>query len=362
MKINAINISNSAAQCWQIDVEIADKPSLYLSYQGVDGLPCANDSIALLLFIEAMVNGSDLIFPDGHSVSTTLMTNLMKLQEVFIRWYPHLNRVSIVAEQSTPKVANNETLTLFSGGVDSMYTFTENLSDITDLMLCIGLDIQLSETKKKQNALVKFEALASQFEKNLLLVTTNIREVFPDMDRILQHGALLSAMVLALGKGKLLIPASHNINELFPWGSHPLTDPLFTNGTTEVVHHGAVPRSEKTEQVIAQSEAAKLLRVCNSSDEYNCGQCEKCLRTMFVFAVLKKTPVCLPDLQGDFSPLRKIKIYKENQRTFWQDNYDFAVKHQRSDLAKYAGSILLSYHFRQWLKQGVSLFRQAFKR
>jgi hypothetical protein len=169
-------------------------------------------------------------------------------------------------------------------------------------------------------------------------------------------------MALALGKVKLFIPASHNIDELHPSGSHALTDLLFNNGTTLVEHHGAVTRSEKLTRISEDENALKYLRVCNASEEFNCGECEKCIRSQFTLEVLERPSSAIPALGNRLSVLKRIKIYSEIQRTYWQDNYDFAVKHKKSELAKYANNILLGYNFRQWLKQGLSLFKQFFRK
>lgn len=361
MKINAIKLVRESDLAWCVNIEIEKKELLYLHYQGLDKLSNVGDCVALFLFLESMVEGSDLILPKEYPVSKVLVKNLYSLQEIYIRWFPYLKKINITSELFTPINVTDDALCLFSGGVDSMYTFLENKADISHLLLCIGLDIQLSETTKKQNTLSKYTTLAKEFDKKLLVVTTNLRDVFPQMDRILQHGALLSALVLAAGKGKLYIPASHNMDELFPWGSHPLTDPLFSNGCTDVIHHGAIKRSEKTEKIATTKDAGDLLRVCNSSDEYNCGQCEKCLRTMFVFAALNRELACLPALSADYRELKKVKIYKESQRTFWQDNYDYAVSHNKLKLASYANKILLSYHFRKWLKDGYFILKKLLK-
>lgn len=361
MKVNAIGVTEEADLTWRVDIEIANKQTLYLQFQGVDTLPCLGDCVALFLFFEAMSQGSDLVLPDEFPVSGVLQKNLYALQEIYLRWFPQLKKIKLHCQLTTHNRAHEGVVCLFSGGVDSLYTFIENKADITHLLLCIGLDIQLSETQKRENTLAKYNELATKFNKKLLVVTTNLRDVFPQMDRLLQHGALLSALVLAVGKKKLLIPASHNIDELFPWGSHPLTDPLFSNGCTDVVHHGAIRRTEKTARIADVETAGNLLRVCNSSDNYNCGKCEKCLRTMFVFSALDKQLTCLPSLSDDYEELNTVRIYKENQRTFWQDNYNFAVSQQKFKLAAKANKILFRYHLRQWLKQGLALFKKRMK-
>jgi hypothetical protein len=68
-----------------------------------------------------------------------------------------------------------------------------------------------------------------------------------------------------------------------PHGSHPLLDPLFRTEEMELVHDGGeADRDEKVERIASHESVAKHLRVCwrNTDGAYNCGRCEKCLRTM----------------------------------------------------------------------------------
>lgn len=360
MKVTSIEIVNNAEQEWKIDIDIEGFKPLYLRYQGIDGLPCVNDCVALFLLIQSMSEETDLILPEKNKVSELLLCNMNKFQEIFSCWYPSLKKINIHAQTQQAISSTDGGFSLFSGGADSFYTLIEKQNEISHLFLCLGLDIQLQETDKAQQVIKALTDISKQYDKDLVIITTNVREVFPSINTKLQHGALLAAMVLALGKDKLFIPASHNIDELHPSGSHALTDLLFNNGTTLVEHHGAVIRSKKLTRISEDVNALKYLRVCNASEEFNCGRCEKCIRTQFTLKVLERPSSAIPALSHQLSILNSIKIYSEIQRTYWQDNYDFALEHQQTELAKYANNILLGYNFRQWVKQGIYLFKQFF--
>jgi hypothetical protein len=67
------------------------------------------------------------------------------------------------------------------------------------------------------------------------------------------------------------------------WGTHPGLDPLWSTETLEFVHDSALRgRLPKIALVATNPVARRTLRVCwhNPDDAYNCGRCEKCLRTM----------------------------------------------------------------------------------
>jgi len=355
MKVTAIKESVNKSGSIDVVVNIEHKQDLILNFQGVTKLLCLNDCMFLTLFIQSMAEGTTISMPDEFPISEVLVANMKKLQPIFSQWFPKLlQEIEIDVSTHQVNAAKSGCFSLFSGGVDSFYTFLENQNEISHVFLCIGMDIQLEEITKQKQAISQYQALAEHYGKKLLIASTNIRHVFPNANRSVQHAALFSALVLAYGLEKLFIPASHNINELFPWGSHMLTDPLMSNGITTVVHHGAVSRSCKTIAISEDKHALDSLRICNSSDELNCGECEKCLRTMFVLDALKCQSDNLPSL--DLQLLSNIKIYTDSQFSFWQDNYQLAMEYGRLDLAKYAKKIMKSYEIRQWFKKGRQLF------
>ena len=62
-----------------------------------------------------------------------------------------------------------------------------------------------------------------------------------------------------------------------------MLDPLWSTEASEIVYDGAeATRAQKVMNCLCHSELAmRSLRVCLSADDrYNCGRCEKCLRTM----------------------------------------------------------------------------------
>jgi hypothetical protein len=90
-------------------------------------------------------------------------------------------------------------------------------------------------------------------------------------------------MMMRQGLETVLIAATDHYTQLSPWGSHPLLDPLWSTEATTIIHDGSeATRAEKIMNWICRSDLAlQNLRVCLSpNDQYNCGRCEKCLRTM----------------------------------------------------------------------------------
>lgn len=355
MQVQNIDYTVNENNEQKITVKIQNKKDLILVFYGEQSLANINDCVFLSLFIQSMQEGTDIFMPDKFPVSEVLVANMRKLQPIFSQWFPQ-SLQEIAIHVSTHKVNASEVkgcLSLFSGGVDSFYTFLENQSEISHVFLCIGLDIQLEETVKKEKAIKQYKSLAKDYGKELLIASTNMRHVFPNGYRTAQHTAIYSALVSAYGMKKLYIPASHQITELFPWGSHLLTDRLMSNGITDVIHHGAVARTRKTEVICQDKRALDALRICNSSEDFNCGKCEKCTRTIFALDILQCHSNNLPEL--DHKLLSQLKIHGTSQHAFWQDNYLLAIKYERYDLAKYAKKIIKRFEWRQWLKKGLQL-------
>ena len=119
------------------------------------------------------------------------------------------------------------------------------------------------------------------------------------------------------------------------WGSHPRTDPLFSTRHTSIVHYGSeFDRFERTAYLAGAETAMRYLRVCwESSIGANCGECEKCVRTMAAMEVLGILDQCSTFPANAFS-LRKLEnIYSGALGVYYQNLRDHALEHGRSDIA-----------------------------
>lgn len=134
-----------------------------------------------------------------------------------------------------------------------------------------------------QTVINRIRPFAKSFGKELVPIETNLfhLERAFRMMRILSHGSCLTATALALGFRAVYIPSSHPYSEMFAWGSHPVTDRLWSNGCTELIHDGAgYHRTEKIAEMAANRRILDNLIVCWNKPNENCGTCGKCLRTM----------------------------------------------------------------------------------
>lgn len=174
----------------------------------------------------------------------------------------------------------------FTGGVDSYFTLISNSSGIDALLYVHGFDVPLDDSDLRARTVEHLTAAALSANKRLIEVETNVRLVLDDYAGwgAIAHGPAIASIGHLLGQaaGTLLIPATHTYSDQYAWGSHPLTDPLWGSDTLSIVHDGAgVSRVEKTVKLADSDSARRHLRVCwqGAPRTYNCGRCEKCLRT-----------------------------------------------------------------------------------
>ena len=249
----------------------------------------ADASLAAGLF-PAMKFGSDLRIEGTVSLKLLRATNT--IQDIVKAWFPGYISISIGADISNRAESNNQrgVGAFFSLGIDAFYTLLKHQNEITTLIFIHGFDIPLDNRVFRDRASRHVREVAAAFGKVLVEVETNLPEYLEKISPSFvpaggdAHGAVLASIALLLSPQlkKVYIPSSNPYDVLIPTGSHPMLDPLWSTEDVEIVHDGCKTRVEKA-AFIAQSEIAlKNLRVCffRPEDGINCGQCEKCLRSM----------------------------------------------------------------------------------
>lgn len=355
MEIINLLAQRHEGQSWTLSAEV-DSTRIYFTYDGIE-MPDSiiGDPFVIAALIPSMRRKETLLVDNSVPVSQQLLENLKQYQEIYRHWYPRIDEVEIDAENIIDhKVAGQHSGSFFSGGVDSIYTVSKSLEKLDYLLLCRGLDIPIKEQKRWD----KTHTLAKKFAENvglkLITITTNAKDqlLCPDIDN---HGAILVSNGIGLGLERLFVPGSNAWDELFIWGSHPLTDPLLGNGKTSVVHHGNVYRTEKTREIVRFRHGLEDLRVCNVYSDYNCGKCEKCLRTMTCLAILGEESSALPPLHS-IELIRNLRLEKKDQFASWQDNHRLAVNAQNSYFADAIAHMLKRYQKRELLKECDRVF------
>jgi hypothetical protein len=121
------------------------------------------------------------------------------------------------------------------------------------------------------------------------------------------HGSALSSLGHFLSRrfNHIAIASSYSADCLDPWGSHPLLDPYYSSSSLSIEHHGRhMNRFEKTRLVSDWPEGLNNLLVCTSkrASDTNCGECEKCVRTILALCALGKLESC------ESFPIRDVSV------------------------------------------------------
>jgi hypothetical protein len=291
------------------------------------GIGPTADFLAALTLMPAMRAGIPLALPEP--VSSRLLSALPRIQDIYHAWdQDRFERVDVVAQRRTehPTPAPGVGC-LFSGGLDSFYTLLRHREEITHLIFADGYDIPLQDTARRERAVSVARKVADELGKSLIEVHTDLQLFTRDVGLMwdLYHGAALAALALLFQDrlGRVLIPASFSYADLFPWGSHPILDPLYSTEQTNIEHSGCeATRVEKAGYVSAYPVAMRNLRVCSEHRaDYNCGHCEKCLRTMMNLRAAGASNRC-ETLPEDLDPktIANVSLEGENDRAFALEN------------------------------------------
>lgn len=341
----------------------------YKKYLQIDASP-----FAAALFFPSMREGQDLIV-EGR-MSKALYDGMYKIMEIVTKWDSGFKRINIVASELVPDTADpKKTASFFSGGVDSFYTYLKHKNDkndpVTHMLLINGFDIDSRNTKLWDETLSNVKRIAKAEHANLIEVESNIRQLIdPILSWGLAHGGCLVAVGLCLRRGlkRIYIPSSYTKEQQAPSSSHLDIDYLWSTEKQTYVHDGAeASRVAKVALQVAKSPTAlKYLRVCykNEKDTYNCGTCDKCLRTMvnlYLAGVLDSTETfphkidiaqfaALPmDSRGvdlhieNLEALRERGLMPDLQEAL-QISIDAAMKRPTSQMKRLAASITYIDH------------------
>lgn len=260
----------------------------------------AGDAFLPPLLLAAMRVGARLVI-DGQ-VSTALLRAAPTIMEIFEQASGVIGRpmraVEIEASGRPREARGPAAGAFFSGGIDSFYTVLRNLARygvddtrrLTHLIAVHGFDIHLEDTALFARVRERLSSAARDLGTRLVTVKTNAREVVDGIPWDYGHGAAMAGSGLALGRllHTCYIAGSNSMRTPGFYGTHPGLDPLWSTEATEFVNDGPMlGKLVKAPVVLESPVALRTLRVCweNRGGAFNCGRCEKCLRTMVILTL-----------------------------------------------------------------------------
>ena len=204
-------------------------------------------------------------------------------------------------------------------------------------MLVHGFDFWLDDHVLRQQVSNELQAIARKLGKPLIEVETNLREFtdqFLDWGLHCYGGGLASIALLLSGRlKKIYLPPTASYAHLDPWGSHPMLDPLWSTERLEIVHdglrchpcregqmRGSIRLGARAPQGVLPEPAGKRpLR--RATEKWNCGRCEKCVRTMLNLYIADALVRC-PTFRTPLSPalIRQTSISDGPPHDHMEDN------------------------------------------
>jgi hypothetical protein len=295
-----------------------------LFYRSGDARLLASREAALALALLPAMRSSRRLCVEGR-VNRRLLSGIDTIQAIYRAWDRTLRPVEIAGVEASDAAPEGRRVgSFFSGGVDSFYTLLKHRDEITDLILVHGFDIGLDEADLRAKTSEAIREIAAELGKRVVEVETDLRsflDPYAHWGR-LGHGPALASvgMTLSAHYRRIYIPGAYGYADLFPWGTHPLLDPLWSTDALEFVHDGTeATRVEKIARVAQCDVALRHLRVCyrNPGGAYNCGVCEKCLRTMIGLELAGALDRCASfERELDLARVARLRLRKECQRAF----------------------------------------------
>lgn len=228
------------------------------------------------------------------AVDRVALTQSVQAQRTLASWWPQwLNVVEVTADSVVDAGAGTPSPGVglaFSGGVDAFHSLHRHRHEVTHLWFVHGFDVPLWRTDLRADISSRLAVIADRMGMEFIEVVTNVK---PWADRSTPWGEVYCGPAtagIALGHGRLwgraLIASSGEGEDIPKWSTHPDLDHFWSSGNVEVIHDAPeFGRIDKVRQIAHWDLAMENLRVCwlNPGQEYNCGTCEKCVRTIFNF-------------------------------------------------------------------------------
>ena len=297
-----------------------------------------------------------------QAISQKLLHNLYESTAIQANQYAGLFRIPKLKIRGEKRSLEKDTTiaSFFSGGVDSIYNIVEfesrsashGCDKISYLWAVHGLDIPLANKSLWEKTVIGLEKSADRIEgAKLLFARTNIRDHYEKTVEWLDLGfgpalAAISNSAASLA-GRVLIASATTYRKLYAHASTPMLDQFWSSDEQDIVHFSArVNRMQKIE-TIARNRPDLLsdLRVCwtNPDDLYNCGRCEKCIRTMTALSLCNALKSAHSFPSGELEPLlKKLSLGSKTgvNLDIWEDIYKYAKSTSNSSLTEVIGQAI----------------------
>ncbi len=235
------------------------------------------------------------------TVSDGLFANLADFQSAFTSFQKQscepieFSADEIAASPSRgPEIGG---ITAFSGGVDSCFSAFRHtpLSSLAPkrplraALMMHGFDIPLAQEEIFERAAERSRRMIDETGLSFFTGATNLRELPVPWEKTFAAAVAASLSFFQSAYTFGLVPSCHDWRHAhFENGSNPVTDPLLSSASYQIIHDGTrFGRIDKLRHLAEWPTALREVRVCWQGHQLdrNCGRCEKCLRTMLMLRV-----------------------------------------------------------------------------
>jgi hypothetical protein len=369
LKMNSVNVSDDKHTV-EYNFSMSGKSyNIYFKTKDVSLIPTSEALIALTL-IPCMFSNLNIRY--HGNISEVFYENLKTIMEIYHAWYQHLSIIEIKGFEKVkyPHETDGRSGVFFSSGVDSFYSLLKNKEDITDLIYIHGFDISLDQTSRREQTSKLVRNAAENLNINVIEVETNARDFLVNFGpwNKLGHGAALycTAHLLSHSFNKIYIASSHTYANLHPVGTHPLLDPLWSSEKMTFIHDGCeATRIEKVEYIADFPVALNSIRVCWKKDSsLNCGECDKCVRTMLNLYAIDKLDECSTfDKKLELKNIMKLHALSDGARVYLTQNYQHMLEKKPNDpLVDALKKVLRRPRWQSYIHYGIRNPGEALKK
>jgi hypothetical protein len=253
-----------------------------------------------------------------------LMTDYYDLPEIAVR------RAAIVKPFVPSRTAAPHSALLFSGGVDSFYSLLKLIERRRSPGCLVSINAgAYSDKQEWMAAFGNLDRIASKVGLPVIYMDTNFHHHFPKPNlashslRNLSAATLLSGLVSTLFYSTSETLRDINYAESKDTGVISLMEPLLLNALqrqdiSTVMFGNDVTRVNKTAQIRSNAIVQSHLDVCTNTEyqvtrgegPLNCGQCRKCIRTMYTLEAF--------DALDRFASCFQLDGFKQNRTAFME--------------------------------------------
>lgn len=236
------------------------------------------------------------------TVSDGLFVNLAEFQAAFAAFHdlPASQPIAYSAKDialAPGSSRRSSGITAFSGGVDSCFSVYRHTKlselapkrDLGAALMMHGFDIPLEQPAVFAQSAQRSQHMTDEAGLRLFTGATNLRILPVPWEDTFAAAVAGSLAFFQPAFSYGLVPSFQEWSQArFDHGSNPLTDPLLSSPSFQIVHDGAgYGRIQKLRHLAQWAGALRHVRVCwqGAQLDRNCCACEKCLRTMLMLDI-----------------------------------------------------------------------------